>query len=113
MEYLLTRQDDVQMVTILADKITHANSDGFKAAMIDLIRTGGNRVLLDLSKVGLIDSRGLGVLISLLKSLGPGGMLGLCAVNENVYRVFEVTKLNQVFTLHPDVESGLRAMGTQ
>lgn len=113
MEYQLTRYDDVQLVTILADKITYANADGFKAAMIDLIRKGSNRVLLDLSKVGFIDSRGLGVLISLLKSLGPDGVLGLCAVNENVSRLFEVTKLNRVFILHPDVESGLRAMRRQ
>lgn len=110
MEYQLTRHDDIQLVTLQADKIVYANSDSFKTALIDLIRKGGNRILLDLSKVGFVDSRGLGMLISLHKSLGPGGELGLCAVNESVCKVFEVTKLNRIFTLHPDVDSGLRAM---
>ncbi|SMP59518.1 anti-sigma B factor antagonist [Desulfonatronum zhilinae] len=113
MEYQLTRHNDIQLVTILADKIVHANADGFKTAMIDLIHKGGNRILMDLSKVGFIDSRGLGVLISLFKSLGPGGMLSLCVVNDSVCKVFEVTKLDRVFSIHPDVESGLEAMRAQ
>lgn len=110
MEYELTRHEDIQLVRILAEKIVNANADDFKTEMIDLVHKGGNRILMDLSSVWFIDSRGLGMLISLLKSLGPGGLLSLCAVNDNVCKVFEVTKLDSVFSVYPDVESGLRAM---
>lgn len=113
MNYELTRHEDIQLVRVLADKIVHANADDFKAAMVDLIHKGGNRVLMDLSIVGFIDSRGLGTLISLFKSLGPGGVLGLCAVTDNVRKVFEVTRLDRIFSVYSDATSGLAAMREQ
>ncbi len=110
MEYQIIENDGVHVVKIISDKIVYANSNDFKSAMIDLILKGCNRLLLDLSNVQFIDSRGLGVFISIFKNIEGNGILGICAANETIDKVFEVTKLNKLFKFYPNRETALRAM---
>lgn len=110
MEFEQHEHNDILVVKILSDTIVHSNATDFKTAMIDYIRTGKKRLLLDLSNVQFMDSRGLGVLISIHKSIGPGGILGVCAVNDNVCKVFELTRLDKIFNMFPDHDSAISAM---
>lgn len=110
MELKQHEQDGIQVIKILNDKIVHANAADFKTAMIEYIQQGMNRLLLDMSNVQFIDSRGLGVLISIHKSIGPGGMLGVCAVNDKVCKVFELTRLDKIFNMYTDHDSAISAM---
>jgi len=110
MEFEQHERNGVLVVRIFSRKVVHSNSDEFKAEMTDLIRKGGKQLLLDLSEVEFIDSRGLGVFISILKSVGPGGSLALCSLNDNVYKVFELTKLDKFFAMYADIDSAIRAM---
>jgi anti-sigma B factor antagonist len=57
------------------------------------------RVLLDLHLVQFVDSTGLGVFVSLLKMMGPGGRIAVIGVNEGVKRLFQMTRLDTLFRL--------------
>ena len=61
-------------------------------------------VILDMSNVTLVDAHGLGVLLQLREqSLASGIHFELINVSENLSKVFEITRLNTVFEIHPAV----------
>ena len=58
-------------------------------------------IILDLSNVNLVDAHGLGVLLQLREqTLASGIHFELINVNENLSRVFEITRLDTVFEIH-------------
>jgi anti-sigma B factor antagonist len=57
-------------------------------------------ICIDLKKVKIINSSGLGILISILKKVkSNGGNLKLLNANEKLLNIFKITKLNLVFDL--------------
>ncbi|MEZ0339570.1 STAS domain-containing protein [Mycobacterium sp. pV006] len=71
-----------------------------------LVDGGQSRLVVDLSKTELIDSSGLGALISGLKvARQAGGDLRIAAPTRQVTTVLELTNLNRVLTVHPSPET--------
>lgn len=70
-------------------------------------------LLLDFSGVNYIDSSGLATLIEYFQSVqGYGGKLALASLSPRVKNVFEIVRLEQIFTLYPDVPSALAALSS-
>ncbi len=68
----------------------------------------GRDILVDLSGVSYIDSSGIASLVEALQSAGRGGTsLGLVAVSREALRVFELARLDKVFTIHADLGAAL------
>jgi anti-sigma B factor antagonist len=67
-------------------------------------------VIVDLSEVSLLDSTGLGVLISHLDRLKAkdGTEMRLVATTPNILKVFSITGLDQVFSIFPTAEQAAR-----
>ena len=64
------------------------------------IDAGAKYVVLDLTRVAFIDSMALGVLLGALKRLRErGGELRLVVPNPELRRIFEITLLDQLFTI--------------
>ncbi len=71
------------------------------------------RLLLDFGGVNYIDSSGLATLIEYFQSVqGFGGKLALAALSPRVKNVFEIVRLEQIFSLYPDVPSALKALAS-
>jgi anti-sigma B factor antagonist len=65
------------------------------------IEEGAKLIVLDLSAVTFIDSMALGVLLGAVNRLRPsGGRLRLVVPNPELRRIFEISLLDQVFTLY-------------
>jgi anti-sigma B factor antagonist len=63
-------------------------------------------LVIDLSEVTLLDSSGLGALVSLLNRARAGqGQLGLICPHRRLRRVFEITGLRRAFIFGDDLES--------
>ena len=63
-----------------------------------------SELILDLSNVTTVDAHGLGVLLQLREqTLAKGIHLELRNVNQPLYRIFEITRLNTVF----DIDSAM------
>jgi anti-sigma B factor antagonist len=64
------------------------------------------QLVVDLSDVTLIDSSGLGALVSLLnRARGASRSLGLVCPHRHLRRVFEITGLRRAFVFGDDIES--------
>ena len=69
-----------------------------------------SKLVVDLSKVGYIDSSGLAVLIEAMQSVEEyGGIFAIAGMQETVRSIFEIARLDQVFRIFPDVDSALAA----
>jgi anti-sigma B factor antagonist len=74
--------------------------------LAQLIDGGARSVVVDLSRVDFLDSTGLGVLVGALKRLrAAGGGLSLVCTKEPLLKIFRITALDQVFTVHDSVEA--------
>jgi anti-sigma B factor antagonist len=69
---------------------------------------GDRRLLIDFSRTGYIDSSGLGALVSISKRIREsGGDLRLAGLNEDLRSLFELTKLDTLFTITETPEQAL------
>lgn len=74
------------------------------------LSSGGSSFLLDLEKVNYIDSSGLAALVKFYKEVRTkGGTLALCAVQRDAMKIFQLTRLDKIFTIFPDESSAQAA----
>ncbi|MCA9024042.1 MAG: STAS domain-containing protein [Planctomycetaceae bacterium] len=69
---------------------------------------GRKKIILDFSNVEYLSSAALGKLITMDKKVKTaGGKLRLCSIRPDIYEVFAITKLNQVFDIKDDQDQAL------
>ena len=73
---------------------------------------GATGLVVDLSEATFIDSMTLGVLLGAVKRLRPsGGKVSIVCVDPHIRRIFEITLLDRVFSIHTDLDAA-RAVGS-
>ena len=76
----------------------------FRAALVQLIKSGHRNLVVDLEDVGFIDSSGLGVLVSALRRARErDGVVRIVCTRDNILKIFRITGLDKVFGLHTSV----------
>ena len=71
-----------------------------KSALSEAIESGHMRIVVDLTDTTFLDSTALGVLIGAVKRLrSQDGMLTIVNVDPNIAKTFEITGLDQIFTI--------------
>lgn len=104
-------QGTTLVIHALDSRIDAASAIQFKDRMRELTQTASLRVVLDLSGVVFLDSSGLGAVVAVMKSLGPARKLELAGLTPTVQKVFRLTRMDTVFTIHDQVSPGLRHAG--
>ncbi len=102
---------DMLVVTAHEDRIDAAGAIQFKDRMREVMQATAPRVVLDLGRVTFLDSSGLGAVVAVMKMLGPDRRLELAALTPGVEKVFRLTRMDSIFTIHPCVPAGLRDAG--
>ena len=97
-------------VLVLEGEVDMHTAPAFKDALLDAIDDGAQCIVVDACKVTLMDSTGLGVLISGQRRLSPVGESLAVACSGRVGRLLEITGLHDVFTLHASREEALSAV---
>lgn len=105
----LNSQDSgtLRIVTVQEARIDAAVAIAFKDQMRLMTQDAGSDVLLDLAQVDFIDSSGLGAIVAAMKQLGTGRRLHLSGMTPTVAKVFRLTRMDSVFTIHPNVDAAL------
>jgi anti-sigma B factor antagonist len=87
-------------VLVMDDRIDAASAIQFKERMRDLTQNGETRVVLDMARVLFLDSSGLGAIVAVKKLLGPDRALELSGLTPTVEKVFRLTRMDTIFTIH-------------
>jgi anti-sigma B factor antagonist len=75
------------------------------------IERGKTKLILDLSAATFIDSTTLGILVSGMKRLRPrGGMLAVLCPDPTMARIFDITGLNRMFSVHETLDEAVAAL---
>ena len=88
-------------VLVMEARIDAASAIQFKEKMRDLTQTANGRVVLDLARVMFLDSSGLGAIVAVKKLLAPDRVLELSGLTPTVEKVFRLTRMDTIFTIHP------------
>ena len=93
--------DDAYVIS-LAGEVDLYTAPEFKQQLLDVIGQGGKQVVVDFTNTTFIDSTTLGVLVGGVKRLRTNdGQLSLVCSDRNITKIFEITGLDRVFTIHP------------
>ena len=106
---------DLGTAAVLIPRITYLNyasSDGVKTLLKQAcsarLAAGAKTIVLDLTEVGLVDSCGLSLLISVKKVVdAESARFALCGLTPVIQRLFEITKLDRAFQIFPDQASAI------
>ena len=96
------RLGDVMVVEVGEDRIDAAVAIQFKDALRELAVEAPGRIVLDLGRVEFMDSSGLGAVIGAMKQLAPDRRLELASLTPTVAKVFRLTRMERIFTIHAD-----------
>ncbi|HUO63229.1 MAG TPA: STAS domain-containing protein [Terriglobales bacterium] len=107
MEIDVTQSSGVAIVAPRGD-LDMATVQDVRRALAGLLDRGQSRLLVDLDDVGYIDSSGIGALIGAMKQArAAGGDVRLCALQDDVRAIFEITRLAQAMSIHPTRQEAL------
>jgi anti-sigma B factor antagonist len=102
-----------QYVISLAGEVDLYTAPEFKQQLLDVIGKGAKDVVVDFTNTTFIDSTTLGVLVGGVKRLRQNdGQLSLVCSDRNITKIFEITGLDRVFTIHATREEALGAQST-
>jgi anti-sigma B factor antagonist len=109
MQPTVEKVGDVTAVTVNLDDFDASNADDFRRDMEPVLRDA-RKLVLDLSRVRFVDSRGCGAILSCLKHVAAsGGDLKLCGVSKPVRTTFELIRLHRICEICGSREEALRA----
>lgn len=90
--------------------LTREDIEAFQSEMFTQIKERLGRVVLDLSGIAYVDSVGLETLLDIADELAAGGhCLKMCAVNDTLQQVIELTGLGTHFEQFEDSNTAVRS----
>jgi len=97
--------------------LNYASSEELKTSIKELCRarmaSGVRRFAVDVSRVTVMDSCGLSVLISMKKLVeGESARMSLFGLSPMIQRLFEITKLDAVFDIRTDEQACMAALAS-
>lgn len=112
MELSVSRQsvDGVPVVAV-SGEVDVYSAPALKESLTELLQAGVHSVVVDLSDVAFLDSTGLGALVEARSATTEaGGTLPLVCAQERILKLFAITGLDGVFSIHATLEDAVAAL---
>lgn len=107
-----TEPDDEPIVVSIGTRLLPEEHAELKAAVKERIEKGGRKFVLDLSRMDLVTTPFLGLLVTLQKAIAQaGGRMVLSGPSPYTREILDLTRLSRVFEVHADLESAKRSLG--
>ena len=107
---LTTRQVDGHTVVAVGGEIDVYTAPKLRDKITELVNGGHHALIIDMEKVDFLDSTGLGVLVGGLKKVrAEDGSMSLICSQDRLLKIFRITGLAKVFTIHDSEQSALSA----
>lgn len=101
---------DVLVVTVDAKRLDAATAVAFRDGLVGCVTdSDAVRVVVNLDQVELVDSSGLGALVSALKQIKRDRPAALCGLQRPVENLMKLTRMDRMFTIHTNTEAALAA----
>jgi len=105
-----TRTLDDGLYVALTGEIDLSRSPALRQELLDMTRGKPDRLIIDLNDVPYMDSSGVATLVETLQQLRRNqGRMILCNMQQKVRSIFEIARLDMVFTIVSDERQALEA----
>jgi anti-sigma B factor antagonist len=94
-----SQPDERTSVVALEGELDLGRAPNLKWALVDSVDAGCRQLVVDLSRVTLMDSTALGVLV--------GARLAIVCVHANVLKIFELSGMDGSFVIYPTQDQAL------
>ena len=110
MSFECRKENKFSVVTLGENRLDASQANAFRDYMLDLIGTGENNIVLDLSHVNFMDSSGLGAVVAVRKQLmsEEGSCMHLAGPQAAVNDLLDLTCMDKVFSIFPSVGDALQ-----
>jgi anti-sigma B factor antagonist len=103
-------EPDIPVLEMTGRITMGSDSQKIEWAIADLIKENHKKVIFDLSGIGVLDSSGIGILVTCHAKLKKtGGALHIAGVQGMVEEVLEITSVNKIVSLYPTVAEAAQA----
>jgi len=100
---VVTREDNKAVVRPAGDDIVAASIPELRARMRGIVAEGIEELVIDLTDVRMVDSSGIGLLISAYNSLRKvGGRLAVIHASADILELFQTMRMHQHFSVSGD-----------
>ena len=107
---LTTRDAGGKTIVAVGGEIDVYTAPKLREQLIDLVSSGNYHLVVDMESVDFLDSTGLGVLVGGLKKVrAHDGSLQLVCNQDRLLKIFRITGLAKVFTIHDSEAAALDA----
>ncbi len=102
-------RDGIEVIDVQGEIDMHT-APRLRELLIDLVSRGSYQLVVNLDKVGFLDSTGLGVLVGSLKRVrAHDGSLDLVCTQQRILKIFRITGLTEVFGIYETVDQAVAA----
>ena len=102
-------KDGIEVIDVQGE-IDMYTAPRLRELLIDLVSKGSYHLVVNLDKVGFLDSTGLGVLVGGLKRVrAHDGSLDLVCTQQRILKIFRITGLTEVFGIYETVDQAIAA----
>ena len=102
-------RDGIEVIDVQGE-IDMYTAPRLRELLIDLVSKGHYRLVVNLDKVGFLDSTGLGVLVGGLRRVrAHDGSLDLVCTQQRILKIFRITGLTEVFGIYETVDQAIAA----
>ncbi|MDN5892982.1 MAG: STAS domain-containing protein [Nocardioides sp.] len=103
---LETRDGDGSTIVAVEGEIDVYTASKLRDKITELVAAGNHHLIIDMEGVEFLDSTGLGVLVGGLKKVRThDGSLQLICNQDRLLKIFRITGLSKVFTIHESAEA--------
>ena len=102
-------KDGIEVIDVQGE-IDMYTAPRLRELLIDLVSKGSCQLVVNLDKVGFLDSTGLGVLVGGLRRVrAHDGSLDLVCTQQRILKIFRITGLTEVFGIYATVDQASAA----
>ena len=96
------------ILTLTGDPLGQVDAELIKEKAREVVKSGIQHLLFDLSGVKHINSAGIGALMAALFTMTrAGGTIQFTGIGPHVDKVFTMTRLNKIFDILPSVDDAI------
>lgn len=104
-------QDGIQVIRVLERRLDASFAEEFFPTISDFMAGGPHAVVIDLSAVDFIDSRGLGVMLALYKSaVAANGELVISGAQEPILSLFRLARIGNIIPVWATEQEAVAAL---
>lgn len=106
----IAESNGIAVATVLCERYSEHESKPIENDLLEAASKRGHKLIIDMSKVAMLASAGIGSLISLHQACTKaGGKLVVCAIDPQIGQMLKLTRMDKMLNIAPTREQAIES----